>query len=435
MSTPRSTGYAVYMLGLLVAVLSLSYADRYLFSILMPAIKAEFGTSDAVLGLIAGPGFIVSYILFTLPLARVADLWSRRRVLALSAAVWSAATAACGLAGSIGQIAAARVIVGIGEAGAMPPAQSMVSDLFSERRRSSALGILTAAPYIGTVAGLAGGGALAALVGWREAFLWLALPGVPLALLVWLTGPRRAIRPAATNVPRSDALAALRRCWSIPSLRLLAVGAGAYNIFGYAGATWLPSYFMRSHDMTLVEAGVWLGVGAAVGGVAGTVASGILIDRLRVHDIRWQLRLPALAFLLSFPMTLLMMMVPGGAAVAGVPVVALLSVVTGFLAATWFGPSLAAVSGLVGSADRSQAGAILVVVISVIGSLVGPVVVGFASEWLTPRLGDEALRYGLMGLSVIILVAALLFWRASHHYVADMARADQLTASDLDRRL
>lgn len=423
MTGPASRGYALYILTLLLALLSLSYADRYLFSILMPAIKAEFGTSDAVLGLIAGPGFIVSYILFTMPLARLADLWSRRRVLALSAAVWSAATAACGLALNIWQVAAARVIVGVGEAGAMPPAQSMVASLFSEKRRSSALGVLTAAPYVGTVAGLAGGGALAAIVGWRDAFLWLALPGLPLALLMLLTGPRRAPATnaaAPTPIPASS-LEVLKRCWSIRSLRLLALGAGVYNVFGYAGATWLPSYFMRSHGMSLIEAGIWLGIGSAAGGVAGTIASGMLIDRLRDRDLRWQLWLPAFALLLSFPMTMAMLMVPGGATWGGVPVVALLSVVTGFLAATWFGPSLAAVASLVAPGDRAQAGAVLVMVISVVGSLVGPVVAGFSSEWLTPRFGGEALRYGLFSLSLIILASAYLFWRAASFYREDLA--------------
>ena len=423
MSGQASRGYALYILVLLLALLSLSYADRYLFSILIPSIKAEFGASDAVLGLIAGPGFIVSYILFTMPLARLADLWSRRRVLALSAAVWSAATAACGLALNIWQVAAARVIVGVGEAGAMPPAQSIVASLFSEKRRSSALGVLTAAPYIGTVAGLAGGGALAAIVGWRDAFLWLALPGLPLALLMLFTGPRRAASPcsAASGPAPASSLEVLRRCWSIRSLRLLALGAGVYNVFGYAGATWLPSYFMRSHGMTLIEAGVWLGIGSAAGGIAGTVASGMLIDRLRDRDLRWQLWLPAVALLLSFPMTVAMLLVPGGAAWGGVPVVALLSVVTGFLAATWFGPSLAAVASLVAPGDRAQAGAVLVMVISVVGSLVGPVVAGFTSEWLTPRFGEEALRYGLFSLSLIIVAAAWLFWRAASFYREDLA--------------
>lgn len=421
MKGTRGNGYAVYVLLLLVATLSLSYADRYLFSILIPAIKEEFGASDAILGLIAGPGFIVSYILCTMPFARLADLWSRRKVLALSALLWSAATAACGLAVGVVQLAAARFVVGIGEAGAMPPAQSIVAGLFSERRRSGALGVLTAAPYIGTVAGLAGGGALAAAVGWRDAFLWLALPGLPLALLVWLTAPKRASAPLLAGAPRTSAVAALRRCWAIPSLRLLAIGAGTYNVFGYAGATWLPSYFMRSHGMSLVEAGAWLGIGAAVGGVAGTVASGLLIDRLRERDPRWQLWLPAIAFLLSFPMTLAMLAIPGGTMIAGIPLVALLSVVTGLLAATWFGPSLAAVASLVESHERSQASAILVVTISVVGSLVGPVAAGLASQLLTPAFGDEALRYGLLAVSPIILLASLLFWRAAHHYRADLA--------------
>jgi MFS family permease len=422
MSGARGGGYAVYILLLMLVVLSLSYADRYLFSILIPAIKAEFGTSDTVLGLIAGPGFIVSYIIFTMPFARLADLWSRRKVLALSAMIWSAATAACGLAGGVFQLAAARFIVGVGEAGAMPPAQSIVAGLFSERRRGSALGVLTAAPYLGTVAGLAGGGALAAAVGWRDAFLWLALPGLPLALLIWATGPRRASAPLVASAPRTSALAALRNCWSIPSLRLLAVGAGTYNIFGYAGATWLPSYFMRSHGMSLVEAGAWLGIGAAAGGVIGTVASGILIDRLRLRDARWQLWLPAIAFLLSFPMTIAMLAIPGGASLAGMPLVAILSVVTGLLAATWFGPSLAAVASLVSVHERSQASAILVVTISVVGSLLGPVVAGAASQMLTPIFGGEALRYGLLAVSPIILLASLFFWRASQHYRADLAR-------------
>lgn len=421
MSVVSSRGYAVYILVLLLALLSLSYADRYLFSILIPAIKAEFGTSDAVLGLIAGPGFTVSFILFTMPLARLADLWSRRRVLALSAIVWSAATAACGLALAIWQIAAARFVVGVGEAGAMPPSQSIVASLFTEKRRSSALGVLTAAPYIGTVAGLAGGGTLAAMVGWRDAFLWLALPGIPLALLVLVTGPRR-VATVAGSAAQTSGLSVLKRCWSIRSLRWLALGAGVYNIFGYAGATWLPSYFMRSHGMTLIEAGAWLGVGSAAGGVAGTIASGLLIDLLRERDLRWQLWLPASALLLSFPMTLAMLSVPGGATWGGMPIVAVISVVTGFLSATWFGPSLAAVAGLVAPSDRAQASAVLVMVVSVVGSLVGPVVAGLASQWLTPRYGDEALRYGLLVMSFIILASSFLFWRAASTYRDDLVR-------------
>ena len=115
--TKRSASYSLYILLLLLVINALSYADRHVFSVLIPAIKGEFATSDSVLGLIGGPGFILSYVLFSVPLARLADRKSRRAVLASSVMLWSAATAACGAAGNMVQLALARLTVGIGEAG------------------------------------------------------------------------------------------------------------------------------------------------------------------------------------------------------------------------------------------------------------------------------------------------------------------------------
>jgi len=205
-----SPPYRFYVLMLLLAANTLSYADRHLFSILIPAIKEEFGASDSLMGLIGGPAFILSYVLLSMPLARLADRWSRRRVLALSATLWSLATAACGAAASVTQLALSRVIVGVGEAGGMPPSQSMIADLYDERRRSGALGVLASGTYFGLVLGLLGGAAVASVWGWRAAFFALALPGLPIALLVWLTGPRRVrirlqMPPAAKRWRRQSA--------------------------------------------------------------------------------------------------------------------------------------------------------------------------------------------------------------------------------------
>jgi hypothetical protein len=174
----RGAVYAVYFLIILLLANTLSYADRHLFAILLPAIKADFGASDGVMGLIAGPGFIVSYILLTMPLARLADRWSRRRVLALSAATWSLATGLCGYAAGLWHLTAARVIIGVGEAGGMPPSQSMLADLFSERRRTTAMGVLSSGTYLGILLGLAGGAAIASAWGWRAAF-WTLPSGHP----------------------------------------------------------------------------------------------------------------------------------------------------------------------------------------------------------------------------------------------------------------
>lgn len=435
-----TSSYAVYILVLLTLANVLSYADRYLFSIAMPAIKQEFGASDAVLGLIGGPAFTVSYILFSIPLARLADRWSRKRVLAISVTVWSAATAFCGAAGGIVQMALGRVMVGVGEAGAMPPSQSIISQLFDPRRRATALGFLAAAPHLGLVVGLSGGGVAISLWGWRTTFLVLALVGLPIALLVWLTGPTRVARPAVAASSKKKAKTAwqaVRYCLSIPSLRLLALGTGVFNMFGYAASIWLPAFLMRSHGMTSVEAGFWLGVCATIGGVLGSLSSGAIVDALVARsaggsDIRWQLRVPALGFIGSFPLQFVLLQLPAGTAImiAGhaVPGVGLLLMVTAFFGALWMGPSFAAVSRIVAPEYRSQATAMLIVIINVVGSTAGPLIAGLISDTLTLRFGQEALRYSLLSMSVLMIAGGAIFWRASTHYPRDVKNGGQAVA-------
>jgi MFS family permease len=425
---PARPAYALYILLLLVAINSLSYADRHVFSVLIPAIKAEFGATDSLLGLIGGPGFVVSYVLFSMPLARLADRWSRRGILTLSATLWSAATAACGAAGSMAQMGIARLMVGIGEAGGLPPAQSILSSLYDERRRSSAMGVLSSSTYIGIVLGLTGGAAVAATWGWRWAFFALAIPGFPLALLLWRTGPRRskAVRKPDTE-PSETLWNAVRRFWAIPSLRLLGLGVGTFNIFGYAAAVWMPAFFMRSHDMTIVEAGAWLGIGSAIGGITGSLLSGVVVDRLRVRSETWQLRVPAIAFLLAFPLHILTFTLPGGAAVHfggfAIPDVALLSTLSGVMSAMWAGPAFGAAARLVLPHQRAQATAMLVVIINVIGSAFGPVLGGVVSDVLSDDFGADSLRISLLALSILTIFGGLLFWRAASHYPNDLARA------------
>ena len=427
-----STGvYPIYILILLLLATTLSYADRHLFSVLMPAIQAEFQIEDGALGLIAGPGFVISFVLLSMPLARLADRWSRPKVLAISAGLWSLATAACGLATGVATMTTARVMVGVGEAGGMPPSQAIIAQIFPVRARATALGVLAAGTYFGLVLGLAGGGAIASEWGWRTAFLALAAPGIPLALLIWFTGPKREPAPTQTAAPRDASqrrdsmITAVRQCWAIPSLRLLAIGVGVFNVYGYAGAIWLPSYFIRSHGMSAAEAGAWLGFGAAVGGVIGSFASGIIVDALSKHDERWRLRVPSIGFLLGFPLTIVILLLPGGAAVtlfgAQVPGVALVTVLTAFLTSLWMAPSFAVAARLVAPERRAQATALLVVIINVMGTALGPVIAGFVSEALTVRFENEALRYSLLTMSVLIAVGGLIFWRASTHYGRDLA--------------
>ena len=156
--TPR---YRNYVLFILTCGYVLNFVDRQVMTILLEPIKAEFGASDTQMGLISGLAFALFYATLGVPVARLADRWSRRNVLAISMATWSAVTAACGMAGSFWQLALLRVGVGIGEAGGTPPSQSLLTDYFPKERRALAQGVLATAPNIGVLVGLFGGALIA----------------------------------------------------------------------------------------------------------------------------------------------------------------------------------------------------------------------------------------------------------------------------------
>jgi MFS family permease len=216
----------------------------------------------------------------------------------------------------------------------------------------------------------------------------------------------------------------VRHCLCIRSLVLLSFGMGIFTIFGYAAAIWMPSYFMLSHGMSMIEAGAWLGVGAAIGGVVGSLAGGAIVDALVPRDKRWQLRVPAAGLLLSFPLLAAMFLLPGGAEmrIAGhsVPLIAPISLLSSFLTSLWAGPSYAAVARLVPTAMRAQAIGLLVIVLNATGSLLGPLIAGLVSDILTPRFGTEALRYSLLMMSTLVVVGGLVIWRASHYYRSEI---------------
>jgi MFS family permease len=209
---PKPTeGYARYVLGLLVLVYVLNFIDRQILSILAEDIKADLGLTDADLGFLYGTAFGVFYALFGIPLGRLADNWSRVKLMAGGLALWSAATAVSGFAKTGGVLAAARVGVGIGEATASPCAYSLLSDYFPKEKRATALAIYSSGLYIGGGLSLFIGGAIVqnwnaaypgggplGLVGWQAAFLAVGLPGLLVAL--WVATLREPLRGQSEGI-------------------------------------------------------------------------------------------------------------------------------------------------------------------------------------------------------------------------------------------
>lgn len=209
--------YAWYVLGVLVLVYALNFIDRTILSILAEDIKADMGLRDDQLGFLYGTAFGVFYSLFGIPLGRLADVWSRTRLMAIGLTLWSGMTTVSGLAGSFGHLAAARIGVGIGEATASPCAYSLLSDYFPERQRGLVLGIYGSGMMVGVGLSLFIGGAIVdswnatfpdggpyGLRGWQVAFFAVGTPGLVLAM--WVASLREPARAAPGTCPPSTHL-------------------------------------------------------------------------------------------------------------------------------------------------------------------------------------------------------------------------------------
>ena len=179
--TKLSVWYAV---GLLTFVNVVNYVDRMALSILLPAIKVDLDLSDTQLGLLTGIAFALFYAGFGIPIARWADRGNRRNIVSLALVVWSLATSVSGAVQNFWQLFVARMVVGVGEAGCIPPSQSIISDYVPAKRRIGALALHNAGAFMGMVIGLALGGWLSSQIGWRLTFLVLGLPGLAVALIV-----------------------------------------------------------------------------------------------------------------------------------------------------------------------------------------------------------------------------------------------------------
>lgn len=212
-SSPVGGAYAKYVLLVLMLVYICNFVDRLIISILAQDIKADLGVSDGQLGFIAGTAFAVFYALFGLPLGRLADIWVRKRLIAIGLVVWSSLTALSGTASSFLQLALYRCGVGVGEASASPAAFSLLSDYFPPSRRATVLAFYSSGAYIGMGLGIFLGGwvldgwkaaypdpslAPLGLKAWQAAFIIVGTPGLLLA--AWAATLREPIRGATENI-------------------------------------------------------------------------------------------------------------------------------------------------------------------------------------------------------------------------------------------
>ncbi len=413
-----------YTLGVLVVVYTFNFIDRQILSILIEPIKADLNVSDFGMGLLSGTAFAVFYATLGMPLALIADRWNRRNLIGLSLAVWSGMTALSGLAMNFWQLAAARIGVGIGEAGCSPSAHSMLADLYPAKERATALGIYSLGIPIGIMFGLFAGGAIADTFGWRVAFFIVGIPGLVLSAVVFLTvkepprGHADGHDGAASTEGHASILQVFRFLIARRSFVHMAIGGGLTAFVGYGLVTWAPTFFVRSHGMSLTEAGFWLGLVLGIPGGLGIVAGGWISDRFGARDARWYLWAVAIALAVAVPIGAIALLIGSwwlSLLLLSVPVM---------LGNFYQGTTFAQTQGLAPVHMRAVAAAILLFLLNFIGFVFGPPAVGILSDMLTGSFGENALRYSLFSWGFVNIWAAFHYWRAGGHLPGDLSRTD-----------
>lgn len=402
-------------LAILFMVSASSYLDRNILSVVLPPIKQEFAVSDTLLGLLGGASFVIFYGLLGIPVARWADRGHRPLILALAISLWSAMTALCGAAASFWQLALARIGVGMGEAGALPPGQSLLADYFPQHQRAMALSILSAASTAGTLIGFMGGGWAVVHLGWRWTFVAAGLPGLAIGVLAWLVlpEPRRREHRNPNAAPQESLLASLRLLWRKPAFRAPLIGLTLWSAFNYGSSVFFPSYLVRALGVSMGTVGTQYGAVAAVTTLLGTLAGGWWADRAARRDPQSLLRLPGIWALLSAPFYLLAF------SMRDFTLFLVFAAISITLLSAALPVVLAAAHAVCGSARRATAVAILFCTMALIGGTVGPLLTGLMSDALTPRVGPAGLGHALALMSLTVPAMGVLLLRASGRLVAD----------------
>ena len=404
---------------MLILVYTFNFIDRQIVGILAGPIKAELALTDTQLGLMGGLAFALFYTALGVPIGLLADRRSRTWIMTGALALWSGFTALCGLAQNFWQLFLARMGVGVGEAGGVAPAYSLIADYFPPDERARALAIYSFGIPIGSAAGIFLGGWIASAIDWRTAFIVVGLAGLALAPLF-----RLAVREPARgrfDPPRADMTAppigvVLKTLAAKPSFWLLAFGAGSCSILGYGLIFWLPSFFARTYGLELFEVSQFYGSIILIGGIIGIWGGGWLGDRLGKADRAAYARIPAIAFLIAAPCY------AAGVLSDSLPLTYALFLVPQALGLMWLGPVLSAVQHIAPATMRTTASAIFLFINNLIGIGLGTVLFGLISDRLAPSFGDQSLRYSiLIGLSFYLLSAAL-FLLASRRLDRDWER-------------
>ena len=426
----KNERYAWFVVGVLVLANISSWIDRQILNLLVPAIRADLGVSMTQMGYLIGLPFSLFFGIAGFPIARWADRGNRRNIIAAGITAWSVMTALCGLAGSFGRLMLARIGVGVGEASLQAPGTSLIADYFPRERFGTAMGVYSMAVFIGAglaymlggwVIGLASAQATwsVPLVGtlrmWQVVFLFVGLPGLAVALLMFAVREPPRSTPQATAVSYSSVIGYMRA--NARTFTCVLIGYGMSSAVNIGIAAWLATFFMQKLGWTPTRAGLVMGSLTMTIGALGAVAGGRLSDefgRRGMTDGPLRVGIIASAGMLVFATAYPFAPTPA-------LTVVLLAVVNFFAALPW-GAANAASAVMVPAHMRAQGVANFVFVVTIFSAL-GPVGAGAITDYVFRD--DAALGSALAAVNVIGMGSAIaLFLFAMPAFRRTLANRD-----------
>ncbi|CAI8280386.1 MAG: putative L-galactonate transporter [Porticoccaceae bacterium UBA1117] len=427
-----SKSYRTFALVLLTVVYGFNFVDRQILGILAPFIQEDLGLTNTQLGLLSGLLFAAFYTVVAIPIAWLADRYSRVNIISIALATWSGFTALTGLAGNFMQIGLARMGVGIGEAGGSPPSHSIISDMYPKEERAGALGVYSMgipfgimAAYFVTAWIIGPSQEEATVVDWRKIFIFLGVTGVALAVLVKLV-LREPVRGAMefgqqAKMVKPPFMESINILLKIPAWWAMCLGIAFGSFASYALSTFHTKYLIAlDPTFDFQHLIILLGIINGTAYAGGAFFGARLADKWGSKDIRAYGWVPAIAISLCLPIGI------GSFWVSSIEVNLLLSTLFLLFVGIYLGPSFAIAQTLAPINMRAMSTALFFFVLNMIALGGGPTFAGWMIDVFKENYNDlDSMRYA-MSLTFCIFVPSIIsFLVVARKLPKDWAEAEQ----------
>lgn len=404
---------AITMAGLLTLHI-LAQVDRNMLLGFSPDITKALSLTNAQYGLLAGAVWVISFGVMAPVLGALGDRYSRTRIMALGILVWSVCTAASGLANSFGALVAARFFVASGEAALVPAAVSLIAELFSEKRRGTAMGIFFMGIPAGVGLSFVLAGTLGNALGWRHTFFTLGALGVSLALPLLFVKDIRTVKPVNSTQSSDGKPGVLNQLSAItnlikgtPVLKFTMIGFVMVH-FVFIGMAFVQLWMVRELGMNGAQIARTLGGVQIVFGILGSVVGGVLSDRI-IHKIPGERAgFCALLIALCTPLMIMYRFAQPDTALFYLGMAA-----ASFLPMATYGPSIAIIQGNSPENLRSTVTGVSMMLINVFAVALGNAAAGWFSDRLTVAGFQKPLMMTLLVTDVLTLMSGVLYAMAA----------------------